>query len=112
MTRREVPARIAQHAAAFNAAVQSGDWRSFAERFTPDATMRFIGVPVGPFVGRAAIAQAYAEQPPSDTLSIRDVDSARAVDAVFFSWSVGGGGTMRLTWEGPLVAGLDVTFDD
>jgi ketosteroid isomerase-like protein len=112
MTSREVPARIAQHAAAFNAAVQSGDWRSFADRFTQDATMRFIGVPAGPFVGRAAIAQAYAEQPPTDRLTIRDVDSTGAVDTAFFAWSAGGGGAMRLTWEGPLVASLDVTFDN
>lgn len=112
MTSREVSARIEQHAAAFNAAVQSRDWRSFADRFTPDATMRFIGVPAGPFVGRAAIARAYAEQPPTDTLTIRDVDSTGGVDTAFFAWSAGGGGAMRLTWEGPLVASLDVTFDD
>jgi hypothetical protein len=48
MTSEEVQARIAEHAAAFNAAVQSGNWRSFADRFTPGATMRFIGVPGGP----------------------------------------------------------------
>jgi hypothetical protein len=74
--------------------------------------MRFIGVPAGPFLGRAAIAQAYAEQPPTDTVTIRQVDSIGAVDTVFFAWSAGGGGVMRLTWEGRLVASLEVTFDD
>jgi hypothetical protein len=74
--------------------------------------MRFIGVPAGPFVGRAAIARAYAEQPPTDTLTIRKVDSTGAVDTASFVWSAGGGGVMRLTWEGRLVATLDVTFDD
>lgn len=112
MSSGEQPERIAKHVDAFNAAVQSGDWSSFADRFTPDATMRFIGVPAGPFVGRAAIAQAYAEQPPTDTLTIRDVDSTGAVDTAFFAWNAGGGGAMRVTWEGPLVASLDVTFDD
>jgi hypothetical protein len=112
MTSQEMPARIAQHATAFNAAVRSGNWRSFADRFTPNASMRFIGVPAGPFVGRAAIAQAYAEQPPTDTLTIRHVDSTGEVDTAFFAWSAGGGGVMRLTWEGRLVASLDVTFDD
>jgi hypothetical protein len=107
----EPHARIAQHAAAFNAAVLSGNWRSFADRFTPNATMRFIGVPAGPFVGRAAIANAYAEQPPTDTLTVGKVGSTGAVDTVSFAWSAGGGGVMRLTWEGPLVASLDVTFD-
>jgi steroid delta-isomerase len=112
MTSHEVQARIKQHATAFNDAVQSGDWHSFADRFTPDATMRFVGVPVGPFLGRAAIAQAYAERPPTDTLTISRVDSIGAVDTVFFAWSAGGGGVMRLTWEGPLVASLEITFDD
>jgi steroid Delta-isomerase len=111
MTGREVPARIAEHAAAFNAAVRSGDWRSFADRFAPEATMRFIGVPAGPFVGRAAIAQAYAEKPPTDTLTVRGVESTGGVDTAFFRWSSGGGGVMRLTWEGSYVARLDVTFD-
>jgi steroid Delta-isomerase len=112
MTSQEVQARIAEHAAAFNAAVQSGNWGSFADRFTPDATMRFIGAPAGPFAGRAAIAEAYAEQPPTDTLTIRQMDSTGVVDTVFFAWTAGGGGVMRLTWEGRLVASLDVTFDD
>jgi hypothetical protein len=112
MTSREVQERIAQHAAAFNAAVHTADWYSFADRFTPHATMRFIGVPAGPFIGRAAIAQAYAEQPPTDTLAIRDVDSTGDVDTAFFAWSAGGGGVMRLTWEGPLVASLEITFDE
>jgi steroid Delta-isomerase len=112
VTSQKVQARIAQHAAAFNAAVQSGDWRTFTDRFTPDATMRFIGVPGGAFVGRTAIAQAYLDQPPTDTLTIRRVDSTGVVDTASFAWSAGGGGVMRLTWSGRLVATLDVTFDD
>jgi steroid Delta-isomerase len=112
VTSEEVQERIAQHAAAFNASVRSADWCSFADRFTANATMRFIGVPAGPFTGRAAIAQAYAEQPPTDTLTIRDTDSTGDVDTVFFAWNAGGGGVMRLTWEGPLVASLEITFDD
>ena len=112
MTSQEVQERVAQHVAAFNAAVHSADWGSFVDGFTPDATMRFIGVPAGPFTGRAAMAKAYAEQPPTDTLAIRDVDSTGDVDTAVFAWSAGGGGVMRLTWEGPLVASLEITFDD
>jgi steroid Delta-isomerase len=112
MTSQKVQARIAQYAAAFNAAVQSGNWLTFTDRFTPDATMRLIGAPAGPFVGRAAIAKAYVDEPPTDTLTIRRVDSTGAVDTAFFVWSAGGGGVMRLTWKGRLVASLDVTFDE
>ena len=38
--------------------------------FAPDAEMVFEGVPVGLFVGREAIAEAYALQPPSDEVRL------------------------------------------
>jgi hypothetical protein len=110
VSERDIPARVVQHAAAFNAAVRSGDWSSFADRFTPDATMRFTGVPVPPVAGRAAIARAYAEQPPTGTLTVGEVDSAGPLDTVRFTWDGGGTGVMRLTWQDRLIAALDVSF--
>jgi steroid delta-isomerase len=107
----ETPDRVARHLAAFNAAIRSGEWAAFADRFTPGATMAFTAVPAGPFTGRAAIAAAYADQPPDDTMAIRAVTSAGPVDTVSFAWTAGGTGTMRLTWESGLVARLDVSFD-
>ena len=111
MSEQDIPARVAQHVAAFNAAVLSGDWGSFAGRFTPDATMRFTGVPGPPVTGRAGIARAYGEQPPTDTLTVREVDSAGPADTVRFTWDRGGSGVMRLTWQDRLISGLDVSFD-
>jgi steroid Delta-isomerase len=108
----DTPARVTQHVAAFNAAVRSGEWSAFADRFTPGATMAFTGVPAGPFTGRAEIAGAYARQPPSDTMGVRAVSSAGPVDAVSFAWAAGGTGSMLLTWESGLVARLEVSFDD
>jgi ketosteroid isomerase-like protein len=35
----DTPGRITRHVAAFNAAVRAGDWSTFADRFTPGATM-------------------------------------------------------------------------
>ena len=70
MSEEPVSERAARHIAAFNASVRSGDWAAFADRFTPDATMRFAGIPAGPFTGRQAIAAGYAAQPPSDTLTV------------------------------------------
>lgn len=102
--------RVVRHLAGFNAAVVSGDWDSFTQRFAVDATMRFVDVPVGPFVGRAAIAQAYQQQPPTDTLTVSWVSSHGAVDMVGFVWNSGGTGTMRLCWEQNLIAELDVSF--
>jgi steroid Delta-isomerase len=109
---QDAPARVAQHVTAFNAAVRSGDWSAFADRFAPGATMAFTGVPAGPFTGRAEIARAYARQPPADTMAVQSVSSAGPVDAVSFAWAAGGTGRMQLTWESGLITRLEVSFDD
>jgi steroid Delta-isomerase len=105
------PVRVAEHVAAFNAAVRSGEWTAFAHRFAPGATMTFAGVPAGPFSGRAEIARAYARQPPSDTMAVQSVSSTGPIDTVRLAWTVGGTGCMQLTWQSGLVARLEVSFD-
>jgi steroid delta-isomerase len=107
----DAPARVREHVAAFNAAVRSGEWTAFADRFAPDATMAFAGVPAGPFSGRTEIARAYARQPPSDTMAVQSVSSAGPVDTVRFAWAAGGTGRMQLTWQSGLLARLEVSFD-
>jgi hypothetical protein len=97
--------RTAEHVAAFNQAVTTGDWDTFAHRFAPDATMAFTGVPAGPFEGRAAIAAAYRENPPAETMTLLGDDGR-------FRWSGGGTGTMELRWApGGSVQALTVSFD-
>jgi len=111
MSTEAISERAARHVAAFNDTVRSGDWAGFAGRFAPDATMRFVGVPVGPFAGRDAIAAAYASQPPSDTLTVTRGASSGDVDELWFAWdSSGAAGTMALRWSGELIAELTVTF--
>jgi ketosteroid isomerase-like protein len=110
MREQPVSQRVAEHVAAFNRSVRSGDWTAFADRFTPDAAMRFVGVPVGPFAGRAEIAAGYASQPPSDTLTVSRVVSRGDVDELWFAWDKGGTGTMTLRWSDRLVAELTVAF--
>lgn len=108
----ELRDRVAAHADLFNAAVRSGDYTAFLDTFAEEAVMRFDTVPVGPFRGRAAIAAAYAAQPPTDTLRVRSVtevdpDTARvAVD-----YDHGGSGWMTVRWHGRRVADLSVGFD-
>ncbi len=103
--------RVAAHVAAFNETVASGEWVRFSERFSDDATLAFEGVPVGPFTGRSAIAAAYAAQPPTDTMSVTDVETEGDHDVARFAWTEGGTGTMRLTWRDGGVAALTVSFD-
>jgi steroid delta-isomerase len=105
-----VSQRAASHVAAFNSSVKSGDWTSFADRFTFDATMRFTGVPAGPYHGRDAILAAYVSQPPSDTLTVTRAVSSGDADELWFAWDAGGTGTMTLRWHDGLVAELTVVF--
>ena len=110
MSEEPISRRAAEHVAAFNDSVRSGDWSVFADRFTPDATMRFVGVPAGPFKGREGITAGYASQPPSDTLTVSRAASSGDVDELWFAWDNGGAGTMTLRWSGDLIAELTVTF--
>lgn len=110
MREEPISERAARHVAAFNDSVRSGDWAVFADRFTPDATMRFTGIPAGPFTGREAIAAGYATQPPSDTLTVTRGVSSSDVDELWFAWDNGGTGTMTMHWHGDLIAELTVTF--
>ncbi len=58
--------------AAFNEGVRSGDWSALVALFTDDAELEFVGIPVGPFHGRKAIAGAYRAQPPDDEIVLLD----------------------------------------
>ena len=101
-----------EHIERFNDAVRSGDYAPFLATFARDAVMRFTNVPVGPYHGLDAIRRAYAEQPPTDTMSVRsieDVDPATA--AVAFDWDSGGPGTMTLCWRDGELAELTISFD-
>ena len=97
----------------FNAAVTTGDWSTLVDQFTDDATLEFVGPPLGPFVGRQAIADAYSQTPPDDTIEIvgaaeRDGDEL----VVPFRWqTTAATGTMRFTERGNGVHRLVVTFD-
>ncbi|GAA1644932.1 hypothetical protein GCM10009744_39510 [Kribbella alba] len=86
----------------------TGDWTSFAARFAEDARMSFPGLPIGPYDGRAAIAKAYQDNPPTETMTILSGDDHK----VRFRWSSGNTGTMHLTWTPTAhLSTLTITFD-
>ena len=103
--------RVEDHFRLFNQAVRCHDWTAFLSTFTPDAVMRFNGVRAGRYLGSEQIARAYAERPPSDTMTCLSVARDADDDIVRFAWDAGGGGTMHLSWRDGGVAGLTVTFD-
>lgn len=73
--------------------------------------MRFDNVPIGPFIGRSAIAEAYATQPPSDTMALTGLQVLGS-DAVIaaFEWDAGGTGHIYLRFRGRQVAELAIEF--
>jgi len=103
---------VGRHVDRFNAAVVSGQWSGVVAGFADDAVLSFVGIPGGQYRGRDEIAAAYESRPPDDTLTVRDSQSHRDVDTVAFDWAAGGSGTMRMRWEGDLLAELVVAFDD
>lgn len=105
---------VDEHVARFNAGVRSGDFGAMLEQFAEDAEMEFVGVPVGPFRGRDAIAQAYREQPPDDELDVLDRRRDGATEIAGYAWRRQPdkrAGELRLTVDGALITRLVVTFD-
>jgi steroid Delta-isomerase len=102
-----------EHVERFNAGVRSGDFGPMLEHFADDATMAFKGVPVGPFVGRDAIAQAYRDQPPDDELDVLDTRHDGDTFVAGYAWRRTPdvrAGELRLTADGDRITKLVVTF--
>ncbi|HEX6074151.1 MAG TPA: nuclear transport factor 2 family protein [Micromonosporaceae bacterium] len=107
----ELATAVRDHCELFNNCVRSGDWRPFAETFTEDAEMVFVGVPFGPVVGRPAILAAYTKAPPREELVIGDMapvdDDTIKVD---FTTTSGKPGGMIVTWRGDQVARTEISM--
>ena len=103
--------RVAEHVRRFDAALNSGDWSTFVQGFTPDAVMTFVGAPAGPFTGRDAILAGYQAQPRTASLTVTWVETDGDTDVASVGWHDGGTGTMTLVWRDGLVEQLRVAFD-
>jgi ketosteroid isomerase-like protein len=105
---------LEDHVERFNEGVRTGDFKRMLENFAPDATMAFEGVPVGPFAGKDAIAQAYREQPPDDELDVLDIRLDGDTIVAGYAWRrepEKRAGELRLTLDGDRITRLVVTFD-
>jgi SnoaL-like domain len=69
---------LQRHVARFNRGVRTGDFGPMVEAFSDDGELVFVGIPVGPFVGREAIREAYRAQPPDDEIVLLDGDGSYA----------------------------------
>jgi steroid Delta-isomerase len=90
------------HVRRFNACVVEGDFTPLVDSLSEEATMAFEGMATGPFCGKAAIAEAYRQSPPDDTIhpvAVRQTDRDSAL--VEYAWRsdpAGSTGQMRLSW--------------
>lgn len=102
---------LERHVELFNEAVRTGDYAAYLATFADDAVVRFPNLPVGPFHGKGAIADAYASRPPSDTIALIDMEKI-GQDAVnaSFEWDAGGTGQMFLRWIDGRLTQLDVSL--
>ena len=102
------------HTERFNQGIDSGDFAAMVSGFAIDAVMAFEGVKVGPFLGRDAIARAYAEQPPTDEIRLLGAPTVDG-DTVEseYAWASEGGraGRLILTARDGAITRLTVTFD-
>ena len=69
---------LEDHVARFNEGVRTGDWSRMLELLSEDASLEFDGIPVGPFLGRDAIREAYTTRPPDDEIVLLDGGPAYA----------------------------------
>jgi len=104
---------LGDHVRRFNEGVRTRDFEPMADGFTEDAEMHFEGVPVGPFVGRDAIAAAYRDQPPDDEIEILAQTERDGMVVARYAWLRDHGkqaGEMRLTRQDGRIKKLVVTF--
>jgi steroid delta-isomerase len=102
-----------EHVGHFNIGVRTGDWAPMLAGFDDAAEMEFRGIPVGPFVGKEAIAAAYRERPPDDEMRVLEERETGGRVEARYAWLAEpevAAGEMFLTAEDGLIRKLVVTF--
>jgi steroid delta-isomerase len=105
---------LADHVRRFNDGVRRGDFTDLVDTFAADGELVFVGVPVGPFRGREAVAEAYRAQPPDDELIVLDHSEREGEVVAGYAWAREPdvrAGEMRLRLEGDRIERLVVTFE-
>ncbi len=87
-----------------------------ASHFSKDAEMRFEGIPVGPFRGRAAIEEAYGKQPPDDEIVVLNTRQGpdRNVIVGEYSWSKNPkvrAGELKIVARGEEIVSLTIRYE-
>lgn len=99
-----------QHVERFNEGVRTGNWSAMVAGFHEDAELVFKGIPVGPFRGRAAIAEAYRQQPPDDEIVLLEQRDGVGV----YAWArepLVRAGELRVEADGELIRRVTVVYE-
>jgi steroid Delta-isomerase len=102
-----------RHIAAVNGVVAGGDADQLAAGLTPDCTMIFLGIPVGPFEGREAVVAAYRTNPPDDQVVVLDSQFGEDRIEATYAWATEPGrpaGRVILELDGDLVKTWTVDY--
>jgi hypothetical protein len=104
---------IGRHAALFNQGVRTGDFRAWLDTFGDDAELTFVGLPIPPASGRAAIAEVYALHPPSSPMRVvsSKVDGDTATGQFVWVAAPHTGGQFVLRLAQGRLSQLDVRLD-
>jgi steroid delta-isomerase len=100
-----------RHVAGFNEGVRTGDWSAMLEQVSDDCVLEFGGIPIGPFAGKEAIAEAYRVQPPDDELVVLE---PLGENGVVYAWSrepARPAGELHLTVEGGRIRRIRVLYE-
>jgi len=104
---------LAAHVEALNAGAAGGGFDAMVAGLSNGCVMTFIGVPVGPFEGRAAIAKAYGANPPDDAIVVLDAAFAPACVTATYAWSKAPdrpAGRLLLELEGTLISAVTIDY--
>jgi len=124
LSEAEAAILTARQVAAFNVAVEAGDFTDYLALFADDAVITFENVPGAgelKYAGRDAYAHAYATQPPRDKIDITATARCQGDEVIVpFVWRrEGETGTLQMTFtsgttddiDERLVKAMTVTFD-
>lgn len=83
MTSREI---IGSYVALHNEGVATGSFAPMLALFDDDAELYFEDLPIGPYLGRNAIAEAFCQLPPTDELEILEISSYDSGGRAIYGW--------------------------
>jgi hypothetical protein len=108
---RGAPTLLREYVSLHNRGVRGAELDALASLFADDAVLAFVGIPAGPFHGRAEIRRAFEAQPPTDELVIGEVEGSESEAAASYAWRSSPSvreGTIRLRAAGGRIATLRV----